>query len=403
MKRNILIVSVQFPWPLDSGGDIGVYYMLDYIRKYENITFVTFYNRQEGNKNLVELEKRFPEIHFMLYDWRKSPMRKDDFPFKLIGKIGEHFQYPNGRDNDSALLPLLGTTPGFIKFINDIIKERKIEIVQVEFLGLHRIVCALPDNVKKIFVHHELGWVVRAQKFEKDIYSNFLRKYLDAEEIAILNQYDTVIALTEIDKQKMLASGVKSNIIVSTLAVAGNILPKVQHKYDGRLTFIGLGGHIPNYLGIKWFVETVFPLVKEKYPNTKLDVIGIWNEDKIQDILNIDKEVSFKGFVEDLTDILHNSIFVVPINVGSGMRMKILEAANHSVPFVSTVVGAEGLVFKDEEDCFIKDSPKDMANAIIRLIEDDDLYQKFSANVHEVFAKNYTQEAAGKKRLTAYE
>ena len=373
-KKNILIVSVQFPWPLDSGGDIGVYYMLDYIRKYENITFVTFYNRNEGNKNLVELEKRFPEIRFMLYDCRKSPMRKDDFPFKLIYKIGRHFQYPNGIDKVSALLPLLITTPGFIRFINDIIKERKIDIVQVEFLGLHRIVCALPDNVKKIFVHHELGWVVRAQKFGKDIYSNFLRKYLDAEEIAILNQYDTVIALTEIDKQKMLASGVRSNIIVSTLAVTGNILPKVQHKYDGRLTFLGWGGHIPNYLGIKWFVENVFPLVKEKYPNTKLDVIGIWNEGEIQDILNIDKEVSFKGFVEDLTDILHNSIFVVPINVGSGMRMKILEAANHSVPFVSTVVGAEGLVFKDEEDCFIKDSPKDMANAIIRLIENDNLY-----------------------------
>lgn len=403
MRRNILIVSPRLPWPLYSGGNIGVYYILDYIRKYEDITFVTLSDWHKRNgKYMAELEKRFPEIHFMLYDWQKSPFRTHDFLYKLIVKIGERFRCPGG-EKFAALLPLLGTTPGFIQYVNDVIKERKIDIVQVEFLSPIRLVYALPDNVRKIFVHHELGWVVRAQSCGNDIYSNFVRKYLDAEEISALNQYDTVISVTDVDKQKLLAAGVRANVIVSTSPVTDKLLPKARHKYDGRLTFIGGSDHPWNYTGIKWFVESVFPLVKAKYPETKLEVIGVWKDDKIEDIHQIDKDVAFKGFVEDLTDILRNSIFVVPINVGSGMRMKILEAANHSVPFVSTVVGAEGLVFKDEEDCFIKDSPKAMADAIVRLIEDDRLYQKFSAKVHDVFASDYTQEAAGKKRLTAYE
>lgn len=68
-------------------------------------------------------------------------------------------------------------------------------------------------------------------------------------------------------------------------------------------------------------------------------------------------ELKLAGYVEDLGSFLKGSVAVVPIRIGSGMRMKILDAVLSKVPFVTTAKGVEGIDFKDGEDCLIVDDP----------------------------------------------
>ena len=74
------------------------------------------------------------------------------------------------------------------------------------------MVYSLPDNVKKIFIHHELGWVRNELTLGNDIYSSFFKRYEKEQEITMLNNSDIVAALTAIDRKKLIDEGVTSDV-----------------------------------------------------------------------------------------------------------------------------------------------------------------------------------------------
>lgn len=402
--NNILILSPYLPWPLSSGGNTGVYYMLEYICKYENVYFLTSYNKKNNNyKCFEQLKSKLPNINFFMYDYRKTKYKRYEIVRKIVRHIGLKIRFGESQCNMSDLNCLESITPGFLEYVNSIITEKNITIVQIEFLGFHSLVYALPPKVKKIFIHHELGWVRNNLTYGNDLFSNFYKNFQKGFEISTLNNFDIVAALTTVDKQKLIEAGVTSDVRVSTLAISNKTLTYRKHTFNGHLTFIGGSGHFPNLDGIRWFADNVMPLVNKRYPNVVLDVIGSWSDEAIKSVKSINDNVHFLGFVDDLGEALHNTLMVVPINIGSGMRMKILESANYSVPFVSTVIGVEGLEFNDGQDCFISKSSDMMAQHIIRLIEDNKLYNEFSKNVHKTFEQKYSIESLGKQRLALYE
>ena len=377
--------------------------MLDYISKFENVYFITSYNKKYNNYDtLGKLKNILPNVNFMMYDYRTSAFKEYEILRKLYRLLGLRIRYGSSKYNALATAPLADITPGFIKYILDIIHKHNINIIQIEFLGFHHLVYSLPSHIKTIFIHHELGWVRRELTYGDDIYSSFISAYLKDDEISTLNRFDIIVALTEVDKLKLIKAGIHTRLEVSTLAISNKTQPFTKNKYIGKLTFIGGSGHYPNFDGIKWFVEFVLPLVEKLQSKTILEVIGNWSEESIKSIKSINKNVDFKGFVDDLGQYIKNSIMIVPINIGSGMRMKILEAANYSIPFVSTSIGAEGLDFINGRDCFITQSPEEMADAISKLISDDKLYEMMSENVHNVFVEKYSIDSLGKKRLSLY-
>ena len=69
---NILIISPYIPWPLRSGGNTGVYYMLEYICKYENVYFLTSFNKNNNYRDLEHLKIKLPNIIFLTYDYRNT-------------------------------------------------------------------------------------------------------------------------------------------------------------------------------------------------------------------------------------------------------------------------------------------------------------------------------------------
>lgn len=402
--NNIMIISPFLPWPLNSGGNTGVFYMLEYVAKYENVYFVTIYNKRANNYDQLEaLKKRLPNVHFLMYDYRNTVYKKYEYVRKLYRHIGMKVKFGESSCSMDSLNVLDSITPGLVEYVNREIERNKINIVQIEFLGLHPLVFALPNHVKKIFIHHELGWVRDELTYGKDVYSTFYKEMKKCQEISVLNKFDVVAALTDVDKEKLYEAGVKTQLKVSTLAISNHTLEQRNYQFNNRLTFIGGSAHFPNYEGLKWFVLEVMPLISHKHPNIELDVIGSWSDDAKNDVLSINDHVNFLGFVDELGDGLKDSIMVVPINIGSGMRMKILEAANFSVPFVSTVVGAEGLAFKSEYDCYIAKTAAEMAEEVLLLAENSQLYNALSVNVHEAYKLNYSIESLGKKRLELYD
>ena len=113
------------------------------------------------------------------------------------------------------------------------------------------------------------------------------------------------------------------------------------------------------------------------------------------------RDVVFPGFVDDLKGAIRGSIMIVPITIGSGIRMKILEAATIGVPFVSTSVGAEGIPVFNGLHCFLTDDPDVFIEDIVKL-KDPELQRSFIVNAHDLINDQFSFAGFKKNRMQIY-
>ena len=104
-----------------------------------------------------------------------------------------------------------------------------------------------------------------------------------------------------------------------------------------------------------------------------------------------DKNIFVLGYVENLKSVLTSyEIMVVPLRVGGGTRLKILDAAAHELPVISTTVGNEGLIFEDGKAILLSDSAEDFAKKCLMLLSNFDLKNKLAENAKKVLEQNYS-------------
>ena len=394
---NITIITCVLPWRLNSGGAQAQFNMIDRLRKKHNITIIFPEDSQNRMEYARELQQIWHDVKlkpFRIWQQMLYPrfvMDKAERAFKLLFTPGSE------RFKVQRALKHYGIYPsnGFMRFVNNVIKEEKADIVQVEFYPCLWLVRGLPDNVRKIFIHHELRYIKNERTItayhptEEEIQ---WMENLKREEIEDLDKYDTIVTLTQQDKDYLQRDGVRKPIYVSPAAINTETSPFCP--WNHKLAFVGSYLHQPNVEGIDWYVNEVLPLLCDA---PALEIIGKgWPERYIT------KEVRTLGFVEDLHESIAGSIMIVPILSGSGMRMKILEAAAMSMPIVTTTVGVEGLNFKNGESCIIADSPQDFAAAINELAKDEAKCRKLGEEANKVFEKNYSKKILAEIRERVY-
>lgn len=403
---NIVILTIILPYPLDSGGAQAQYNMIDSLRHRHNITVVFPENEMNSMSAMRELQKRWPEVDFRPYRYITQLMN----PEFLLSKVKRAVKKTLLKGNDRFMVEWMLKPYGysvddkFARFIKQVIDEKQADLVQVEFYPYLNFVHKLPDNISKVFIHHEIRYI-RNRRLLANIellpseieYQEKMYK----QEIEDLNCYDIVVTLTDVDRRELESAGVKTPIMVSPASVNATI-----HDYEGwngKITFLGGYGHTPNKEGVEWFLKEVAPLIEwNKLGVKSFDIIGGgWPAD-IETLTECVK-VNSLGFVENLVDAVKGSIMIVPILSGSGMRMKILEAAAMGVPMVTTSVGVEGLDFRDQISCLIADSPELFAKGLVELMECDAKRKELTSNAKQVYDKLYSIAATSALRDSVYE
>lgn len=135
------------------------------------------------------------------------------------------------------------------------------------------------------------------------------------------------------------------------------------------LVFVGSMDWMPNVEGITWFFEEVFPLIRERRPETTAAVVGRTPPKSLSKY-----PAKITGTVPDVRPYLWGSkVSIVPLRVGGGTRLKIYEAMAARVPVVSTTIGAEGLEAVDGRDLLLGDTPQQFAAQCLRLLSDREL------------------------------
>lgn len=401
-NKRFLFILPFFPWPLTSGGHQGMFNSIRAVREYADIHLVYYAGQKDTDARYHEELKRqiggkveiHPYVDRPLHWTRSMAFRK--IGNKLFKRI-DYFSY--------LVFTKLHDAP-YYDFVNQIIKEYQIDLVQIEMVENLDFVLTIPREVPCVFVHHELRYVRNAQfleRYGKDSYREALCARERLQEISLLNRYDLILTVSEVDKAKLIEEGVTAPIHASFSIVNSEAVPLEENIAGSHtLTYVGPESHHANKVGLEWFMDKVWPLVKQRDNSFKVEIIGRWSSATVAEWSRRYKDVHFLGFVDNLADALRGSTMIVPIFVGSGIRMKILESMSYGVPFVSTVVGAEGIPVEDGVHGYITDDPNQFADDVI-LLENPKTREEMRRKGRELVLARYSPEALARNKKDAYE
>jgi glycosyltransferase involved in cell wall biosynthesis len=152
---------------------------------------------------------------------------------------------------------------------------------------------------------------------------------------------------------------------------------------------------MPNIDGIDWFVRAVYPKVKQACPHVTLDVVGRRPTLAVQALSQDDPTINVYGSVPDVRPYMATAdVFIVPLRIGSGTRLKIFEAMATRLAVVSTTVGAEGLAVEHGRHLLLADSPEDFAESIVSLLNEPAQKQSMGDEGYDLVTQNYTWRSA---------
>ena len=146
--------------------------------------------------------------------------------------------------------------------------------------------------------------------------------------------------------------------------------PKDQEPYDSHLIFVGNLNVFHNIDAIKFLVQDIMPLIREKKPDCKLTVVGAGESREVRDLTQ-QPNVTLRGFVDELNDALNEAtLFVAPLRFSAGVQNKVLEAMAAGVPVVTTINVNDGLGAKPDRDLMVADDAQGIASQVIELLGD---------------------------------
>ncbi|NES03667.1 MAG: tetratricopeptide repeat protein [Okeania sp. SIO2F4] len=171
-----------------------------------------------------------------------------------------------------------------------------------------------------------------------------------------------------------------------------------EKEFADRKNILFIGGfqHPPNVDAMLYFVQEVFPLVKQKIHDMKIFIIG---SKAPEEILNLSSDdVIITGHVPDISEYFHNcKLSVAPLRYGAGIKGKILTSFSYGLPVVATPIAAEGMGITDGYDVLIGDNPENFAQQVTNLYLDNKLWSKVSQNSLDTISSRYSMKAVTNK------
>jgi glycosyltransferase involved in cell wall biosynthesis len=164
---------------------------------------------------------------------------------------------------------------------------------------------------------------------------------------------------------------------------------------DGMtVLYVGAMDWYPNCDAVHFFISEILPHIEKCVPQVKFAVAGRNPPDKLRRRYASRSNVRFTGTMADLrAEIERAAVCVVPLRIGSGTRLKILEAAAMNKSVVSTHIGAEGLEFVDGRELLLADNPQQFAAAVIDLLRDPKRRRALGTAAHTKVSQQYSVEA----------
>lgn len=298
----------------------------------------------------------------------------------------------------------------FEKVLVEKLKLTNYDVVHLETLWVAPYV----DVIRKI---SKAKIVLRSQNIEfmiwerlaedtnnplKKWYLKLLAKRLKAYEYEVLNKFDAIATITELDSDTYKKMGCTSPIIHIPFGIdLQKYKVDTTHLQKPSVFHIGAMDWRPNADGINWFLKNIWIKVSEKNSSIKLYLAG---RNMPEWLLQLKmKNVVIEGEVADSHQFINSkSIMIVPLNSGGGMRVKIIEGMAFGKTIISTAVGAEGIEYENEKNILIANTEEEFSEAILKCLTNQELSDSIGINARELAETKYDNQVICNKLSEFY-
>ena len=283
------------------------------------------------------------------------------------------------------------------------VREKHYDIIQIEHSQLSWIVpflrLASPESKIVLDLHNAEylifeRWLPYAIEEEYESVKNKYKTMYNWEK-KVWNWYDAVLTVSPVEEK--LFREVTGNDNTFLVPTGGGIDidkyapgPGMEKPYE--LLYLGTMNWFPNAHGMLWFLDEVFPRVLEKRPETRLNIAGFGDpSNELCRRAMAHPNITFLGQVENDVELFQKSkVFIVPLWIGAGARVKIPTAWASKLPVVSTTLGAEGEEAIHGQNIILADSGEAFADGILRLIDDERYAAKLAENAFDLVSRKYS-------------
>ncbi|NHN36707.1 glycosyltransferase [Pseudomaricurvus alcaniphilus] len=382
---KILFLSQRFVLPMDTGGKIRTGNILRELNKLAQVTVISNVESPKDDPYLDEMQALCHR--FIPVPWKEAERYSLKFYASVLMK--KFSRYPVSVLNDysraleNALLSEL-ELHDYDLLICDFLQS-SLNVRQVS--GIPTLL--FQHNVEAQITQRHLE---RASNPVARLFWSIQHKRMLRHEKAMCRWFDGVIAVSDSDKSIMENwYGATHVYTIPTGVDVDFFKPLPDVVQEQRLVFTGSLDWLPNEDALVHFIESIFPEIKATFQDVKLLVVGRKPPPRLERLVNGRADIELTGWVDDTRPYIAGSaVYIVPIRIGGGTRMKIYEALAMGKALVSTTIGAEGLPLVDGEHFLNADEDGDFAKAVIGLLQDESRRLALGDN-----ARNYVVEHFG--------
>lgn len=384
-RLAVLVLDEWIPYPPDTGKRVRTWNLLCRLAQRHRISLLCY--GEPGGE--VERAVRSAGIHL----YTVTPLAGQD-AWRL---------YPRLAANLFSPYPFSVTkhyTKSFQMRLKDLLTKEHFDLVHCEWAPYARFLSIVGEVPTMVMAHNIESqiWSRRARQSrnlaERAFFSLQARK-MESFERHALTRVGRVAAVTALDVEQLAAWGVRHISLVENGVDLDQFVPGKEPPQLDHILFCGSLDWYPNLDALDYLLEEIMPLLIERLPGIKLRIVGKGPPPSLQKRLAGRVNVEFVGEVSDVRPYLAKApAVVVPLRIGGGSRIKILEALAMGKAVVSTSIGAEGLAVSDGVHILLADTPAEFVSRVVELLTSHHLRQRLGENGRRLVVDRYSWDRA---------
>lgn len=365
-NKTVLFLTARVPAPLDDGWKIRTFHLMQgYVRNGWQVDLLSFClpGQESGH---------FPKLQALCSRLRLVPRAKAYATMDLLRGMVLSTPFHVHNYHLQAM----------VDAVLEMISGQAYDLVQIEDVVMAQYVVPAMDESLRILDMHNVESALLRRYAEKDgslfkkIYARLTASKLESYERNVAGKFHKILVCSDQDRDLLRSTIMNPPVQVTPNGVDCDYYqPLPMNPASKDMVFVGSMDYHANISGVLYFVRNVLPLIQSQYPGTHFTIVGKNPPEAIRRLAGECVEVT--GMVTDVRPYLARArVVVVPLLVGGGTRLKILEALACGKAIVSTPMGAEGISAKNHEHFYLAATAHEFAQATIQLLQEPTLCQR---------------------------
>lgn len=391
---RVLLLSPMAPSPPRYGAQARTHGLLSNLARHHQITAIVLHDEDcDPQTSGAAMRSYCKEVYFIrnphgAFGWRRRVLQ-----------LRSWF-------SGSSYERLHSIVPELQSLLDEVLRKQRFDVVLVNLphlahYQLRQSPAGAPSPLVVIDshdVHYDLARQITTStvSFGRRLHARVNWPKVKREELAAYANADCVCVCSVADQHR-LATDVPSarTLVIPNAADIESMQPRPSDPAPDADTvlFFGLLSTVPNVDGVQYFIQKIWPRILAIRPGTQFIVVGGSAAPALKALES--SGMKLVGSVEDLRPYLARAaVVVVPLRLGSGTRLKILESWAMARPVVSTSLGAEGLQSVAGQHLLIADDPDEFAAAVVRVLNEPELAMRLGAAGRDLVSKSFSWQGA---------